>query len=146
MILKIIFKSNGVHIKEWDEKIKKFETNDQLFYCVLTTTKKETKLTSDLLQTHNKEMKKAEWESFDEYINCANKIRYIEVNVENWLFSKCSCSWWSKYYLCKHSIGVCEALNYLEFSEQAKQIKVLNKEVVVVLKRLLDHCHIKKKN
>ncbi len=45
-----------------------------------------------------------EWESFTDLFEKIKEIREILFDDTNWKFSKCSCCYWLKNYICSHII------------------------------------------
>ncbi|RNA21820.1 hypothetical protein BpHYR1_040462 [Brachionus plicatilis] len=56
-------------------------------------------------------LEKKSWDSFDEYMSFNQSIRYVKFNESKWELSICSCPYWNKNLICKHTIGIANKLN-----------------------------------
>ncbi|RMZ98801.1 hypothetical protein BpHYR1_026413 [Brachionus plicatilis] len=56
-----------------------------------------------------------QWTSFDLYVKSINSIRSVSINNSNWQLSVCSCPYWNKNYVCKHTVGIANKLDLNTF-------------------------------
>lgn len=56
-----------------------------------------------------------QWNSFDSYAKFINSIRSVSINDSNWQLSVCSCPYWQKNFVCKHTVGIANKLNLNTF-------------------------------
>ena len=95
-----------------------------MYYCT-SASDKEIQLRSSDCQSYFEESDKAEWLTYDRYLDFAvNRIRYVNVNTKQWKLSKCSCSQWCKNYFCKHMLGICERLEKFDFPPAARDVPI----------------------
>jgi hypothetical protein len=110
---------------QWEQRRKpcqKIKIADQIFYCIPagTTSTLSKKQASDYL----KSIKELKFDSFDELIQGVNSVRVVQINEQQWKLSTCTCSWWSKNYICNHVIALSQRLGHFEFVDAAKTIPV----------------------
>ena len=66
----------------------------------------------------------ADWSSFDNFVKHSRKLRFIEINDDNYKLSICSCKTWCKYYKCKHLIDLCSRLGHIYYDAKVKNVPI----------------------
>ena len=102
---------------QWNDQNKTFKKYNGLI-CVPAG--KRTTLTTNECMEYFKERKAGVWKSFKEAVD--HRIYFVEINESNWKLSKCSCSWWSKNYTCKHAIAVSFRLKLMRYPDECKDV------------------------
>ena len=64
------------------------------------------------------------YNTFDSLYAGVNRLCIVTLNDNNWKLSKCTCSCYSKNYICVHIIAVAVRLDLYEFDHRAYQIKI----------------------
>lgn len=90
---------------EWcklNKRIIKLSRNDHVLYMFTSS-----EVSFEASKSMCKELlDKTHWNSFDDYKSQVTSIRYVKLDELRWESSVCSCVYWNKNYICKHTIGV----------------------------------------
>ena len=66
----------------------------------------------------------ADWLTFDDFVKRSRRLRFIEINIDNYKLSICSCKTWCKYYKCKHLIDLCSRLGYITYDDRVRNVPI----------------------
>ena len=76
----------------------------------------KSKLSKEECREYLKNIDSCSFKTFDEMTEYVNSIRLIEIDVESWQLSKCTCWFWLKNFKCNHVIAISTRLSLCNFS------------------------------
>ncbi|RNA38915.1 hypothetical protein BpHYR1_042681 [Brachionus plicatilis] len=118
--LKIVIQIPTIDTHQWtlafnwvklDKRIVKINSMSQLLY-MFTSSEVEQQASKNLCSSF---LEENQWTSFDLYVKSINSIRSVSINNSNWQLSVCSCPYWNKNYVCKHTVGIANKLDLNTF-------------------------------
>ena len=66
--------------------------------------------------------KQKSWKTFDTYVAGMSRLWLVNFITNDWITSRCSCSYYVKHYICKHIVGLAAKFDLFEFRPEAKSL------------------------
>ena len=110
---------------KWEERKKvcqKIKVADKVLHCVPAG--ETTALSKKAAIAHLKALSKLDYQNFDDLFKAVNSIRVLEINMAQWKLSTCTCSWWSKNYVCNQVIALSVRAGLFDFVDAAQAIPI----------------------
>ena len=104
----------------WNSKNKAVVKVNSSYY---TPAGNKTTLTKKEIRQHLQEIKAGDCSTFDEWIAKLNSIHIVNIDMDTWELSECSCYYWHKHFMCNHVIAIAARLNLCDFATIAMLIR-----------------------